>query len=166
LKEHFPDPGDRLSGYCGAEFKQTPPSHAPVILSDTENIDHSDEITSFYECRGKPIVEDCFFLAKSVWVLPFDTANIKQDEIHDCMQALPMNISVYGNTYELAGYSLHQGNHFTSVMFWNGKSYYYDGLKKHKLRLIPCDVGKKLAKGFRGSHVYYFLIYVYDYLLV
>ena len=53
------------------------------------------------------------------------------------MQALPMTITVFDNMYQLAGYSLHQGNHFTSVVFWNGKKYYYDGLKDtDKTRLI------------------------------
>jgi len=28
LKEHFPDNGGRLLGYCGAELKESPPSHA------------------------------------------------------------------------------------------------------------------------------------------
>ena len=49
LKEHFPETGHRLSGYCGAEFKQTPPSHAPVAQSARENVE-SHETTSFYEC--------------------------------------------------------------------------------------------------------------------
>ena len=33
LKEHFPDNTDRLLGYCGAEFKETPPSHAPMAIN-------------------------------------------------------------------------------------------------------------------------------------
>ena len=156
LKEHFPETGHRLSGYCGAEFKQTPPSHTPVAQSARENVE-SHETTSFYECRGKLIVEDCFFLTKSLWVIPFDTSNIKQDELYDCMQALPLNITVFGNTYQLAGYSLYRGNHFTCVVFWNGKGYYYDGLQDtDRLRLIPFK--RNTLLGFLGSHAYYFLI--------
>ena len=157
LKEHFPDNGDRLLGYCGAEFKESPPSHAPMAINSRENIDDSNEIIDFYECRGKPIVVDCCFISKSAWVIPFDTGNIKENEIYDFMEGLPMTITVFGSTYQLAGYSLHQGNHFTSVIFWNGKKYYYDGLKEtDKLRLIPFE--KKKFQGFQGSHVFYFII--------
>ena len=157
LKEHFPKTGDRVSGYCGAEFQNNPPSHAPVALNNRESIECHGRV-SFYECRGKPVVEGCYFLTKSVWVIPFDICNIKQDEIYDCMQALPMNITVFGNAYQLSGYSMHQENHFTCMLFWNGKKYYCDGLEEtDKLRLIPVK-GKCLIKGFSGSHVYYFAI--------
>jgi len=35
---------------------------------------------------------------------------------------------VYGANYQLAEYSLHKENQFTSVVFWNGKPYIYDGM--------------------------------------
>ena len=64
------------------------------------------------------------------------------------MQALPLNITVFGNTYQLVGYSLHHRNHFTCVLFWNGKGYYYDGLKDtDKLQLIPFK--RNRLAGFR-----------------
>ena len=73
------------------------------------------------------------------------------------MQALPMTITIFGSTYQLAGYSLHHANHFTALLFWNGKKYYYDGLKESdKLRLIPLE--RKKLEGFQGSNVYYFVI--------
>ena len=122
LKEHFPDDGARLLGYCGAEFKETPPSHAPMATNSRENIDDSNEKIEFYECRGKPIVVDCCFVTKSAWVIPFDTGNIKEDEIYDCIQALPMTITVFGNTYELAGYSLHQGTTLLLCYFGMGRN--------------------------------------------
>ena len=88
--------------------------------------------------------------------MPFDICTIKQDENYDCMQTLPMNNTVFGNTYQLAGYSMQQGNHFTCVLLWNGNKYYYDGLKEtDKLRLIPCE--RKRFKGVNGSLVYYFV---------
>lgn len=36
LKVHFLETGDTLSGYYGAGFKQTPPSHAPIALDIRE----------------------------------------------------------------------------------------------------------------------------------
>lgn len=152
LKKHFPKTGDRLSGYCGSEFKQTPPSCAPVVQNVRENIETHEKI-SFYECRGTPIVKDSFFLTKSPWMIPFEIGDIKEDELYD---TLPLNITVFGNTYQLAGFTLHQGNHFTCVLFWNGKRYYYDGLKDtEKLRLIL--FAKDRLKGFQGSNAYYFV---------
>ena len=53
LNEHFPDNGDRILEYCSAEFKETPPSHAPTTINSRENIDFNEK-NSFYECRGKP----------------------------------------------------------------------------------------------------------------
>ena len=50
LKEHFPERGVQLLGYCGAEFKETPPLDTPMAIDSRHNIEKID----FYECRGKP----------------------------------------------------------------------------------------------------------------
>ena len=62
LKGHFLETGDTLSGYYVAGFKQTPPSHAPVVLDIREILNLMKN--SFYECKDKLIVEDWLFSDK------------------------------------------------------------------------------------------------------
>ena len=90
-------------------------------------------------------------------MIPFDTSDIKLIELYDCMQALSLNITVFGDTYQLAGYSLLPRNQFTCVIFWNGKVYCYNDLTDtDKLQLIFFKRNRLI--GFQRSHVLYFVI--------
>ena len=149
IREHFPYSGERMRGYCGAHFHQTPPVNAVSAVTDKEDIENPKKRITFYECRGNYIVESSHFKSKSVWVLPFDISSIRPSELH-----MMTNISVFGITYQLAGYSIHQGNHFTSVVYWKGKQYYYDGMKSQGKQLIPLNE-KRHLKGSMGSYAYF-----------
>ena len=149
IREHFPYPGERIRGYCGADFKQTPPINAPSAATDRCDIDNPQKRITFYQCRGNHVVQSSQFTANSIWMLPFDISSVKSSQL----SLLRNNISVYGAHYQLAGYSLHQGNHFTSVVFWNGKPYVYDGMNAQG-KLIPYSE-RRLSKRTMGSYAYF-----------
>ena len=70
-------------------------------------------------------------------------------------QLIPHEFNAYSLTFKLAGYSLHTPGHFTSIIMWKDKLYYYDdlkGTKEQRLRLLRDEdvVGKS------GSYAYYF----------
>ena len=45
---------------------------------------------------------------------------------------LPKGISVFGFVYKLGGFSLNTPGHYTAVIYWHGKEFYYDGLDSTK----------------------------------
>jgi len=147
IREHFPYSGERMQGYCGAHFHQRPPVNAPSAITDRQDRENPQKRITFYECRGKHIVQSSYFKSKSVWVLPFDISNIKPCEFN-----IMTDISVYGTTYKLARYSIHQQNHFTSVVYWKGKQYYYDGMKDKQL--VPFNDRRHLKRSM-GSYAYF-----------
>ena len=149
LREHFPYSGERMRGYCGADFQQCPPANAPSAVTDRHDVENPKKRITLYECRGKYIVQSSHFTAKSVWVLPFDISNIKASELN-----MPTNISVYGTAYQLAGYSIHHRNHFTSVVYLKSKMYYYDGMNSQDKRLLPFNE-RSYPKRSMGSYAYY-----------
>ena len=116
-------------GYCGEQFHTTPsdPSAtAPFVVIESIHVDsgmHRDR----YECRGIPITENSGFTSKSPWVLVFNITEFKGEHLAH-LDALPHEISLYGITFCLAGYSLFIPGHFISIVFWHGTLYVYDGM--------------------------------------
>ena len=73
------------------------------------------------------------------------------------LNEVPAYIKVYGQNYQLRGYSMHTSGHFTAVLTWQNKKYFYDGLKHTKEeRLVPMRNDKLHDK--TGSFAYYLLL--------
>ena len=106
---------------------------------------------SFYECRGKPLIISAAFVNSKPWLLPIDIQSLSSKNILN----LEPFLTVYGNLYQLTGYSLNSGNHFTAVIFWYGKKFYYDGMQKKGCCLIPFVEDQLNNK--TGSYAYYFI---------
>ena len=74
----------------------------------------------------------------------------------------PEIIIVYGKKFVLGGcmqcinYTRKSCGHFTAVIYWNNKPYYYDGLQKSKeQRFVTFD--KRYMKDKNGGFAYYFV---------
>ena len=87
-------------------------------------------------------------------MIPVCISNFEGEEVNQ----LPALIRVYGQKYQLKGYSLHARGHFTAVLIWQNKKYFYDGLRC--TRLTPLLTNKKLH-GQTGSFAYYFIMNSY-----
>ena len=149
LNEVFPKPQTQV-GYCEAEFQSEPPKDALHGLTNRLQLDTNKRI-AFYECRGKPTIISAAFLCKNPWLIPVDIQSCCSKDLIN----LKLSITIYGLSYQLAGYSLHSGNHFTSVIFWFGKKLYYDGMQVKGRRLIPFT--ETLLCNKTGSYAYYFI---------
>ena len=103
-----------------------------VMKKKSLQLDTNQRI-SFYECRGKPLIISTAFVNSKPWLLPIDIQSLSSKNILN----LEPFLTVYGNLYQLTGYSLNSGNHFTAVIFWYGKKFYYDGMQKKGCCLIP-----------------------------
>ena len=123
----FPVPNQEVAGYCGAKFKTLPPAQAVHAVNDTLDLEKSERV-EFYECRGIPIIVSADFVSSRPWMVPINISNLSPNEI----KCLPSVINMFELTYILAGYTLHMPGHFTTVVFWHGSKYYYDGLQKTK----------------------------------
>ena len=145
----FPQPGNQV-GYCGAEFHSEPPKDSLHGLTNRLQLDTNQRI-SFYECRGKPLIISAAFVNSKPWLLPIDIQSLSSKNILN----LEPFLTVYGNLYQLTGYSLNSGNHFTAVIFWYGKKFYYDGMQKKGCCLIPFVEDQLNNK--TGSYAYYFI---------
>ena len=99
-------------GYCGEKFQCDPSPDAPATLNNIVDVE-SGTVKNCYVCQGDLIVEKAFFSEKSVWLLPFDVSALRNNKLYD---HLPETIFVYGKTYQLVGYTIYQGNHFTSII--------------------------------------------------
>ena len=74
-------------------------------------------------------------------MIPVCLSNFEREEVNH----LTALIRVYGQKYQLKGYSLHASGHFTAVLIWQNKKYFYDGLRCTKEeRLTPLLTNKKL----------------------
>ena len=156
IKHIFPISG-HFYGYCGAAFPHEPPSNAPHAESDREDVT-TNKRSTFYECRGTPIVQSAAFLSSRPWIIPFNIASFEDDEMVDVIEELPKEIVLYGIRYELAGYSIVSRKHITAVIIWRGELYFYDGLGvTDQVRLKPLDKKNLIHKGQTGSYVYYLL---------
>lgn len=146
----FPKQGDRC--YCGSQFPGKPPDKAPYAVSG-----HTD-VTAGVECKGDVVVTLAEFIRKPPWVIPISIEAISIQKIHK----LPLTFSLYDHQYQLGGCSINTGRHFTSIVVWHGRAYFYDGMKHSRsLRFIPYNPDI-LCSGFqlgsyRGSYAYYFV---------
>ena len=147
----FPNTGT-MHGYCGANFHSDPPKNSPHALNDRLVLDGSGRET-FYECRGIAEVSQASFSSSNPWVIPIDISAIAGNV---AAQILPRAMVIYGIKYQLGGFSLHIPGHFTSIILWHGKEYFYDGLLTTKeQRFVPCK--EEHLSGKMGSFAYYFI---------
>ena len=131
----------------GAAFPHEPPSNAPHAESDREDVT-TNKRSTFYECRGTPIVQSAAFLSSRPWIIPFNIASFEDDEMVDVIEELPKAIVLYGIRYELAGFCIVSRKHITAVIIWRGKLYFYDGLGvTDQVRLKPLDKKNLIHKG-------------------
>ena len=109
-EDMFPQPGTEV-GYCGLEFHSEPPEDSLHGLTNWLQLD-TNQRTSFYECRGKPSIISTAFVNSKPWLLPIAIQSLSLKEILN----LEPILTGYGFLYQLAGYSLNSGNHFTAVI--------------------------------------------------
>ena len=154
LKHLFPVSGAQIKGYCSAEFKgELPLQSDEHILCDRLKEQDGDglERELYYVCGAKPRVLEASFLSRNPWMIPINISQFCGTET----QLIPHEFIAYSLKFKLAGYSLHTPGHFTSIIMWKDKLYYYDdlkGTKEQRLRLLRDEdvVGKS------GSYAYYF----------
>lgn len=156
IMAQFPQDGQMNTGYCGAEFQHNPPEMARYALNDREDV-VSKRRVKFYECRGALVVQSGHFLSRSPWMIPLIISSFKPDRIKDMRILLPMNITVYGKTYCLAGYSMHKSGHFTAIVMWRGRMHFYDGLFQTDELRLKIDNNDDIYDEQDGSFVFYFL---------
>ena len=151
IHQQFPQIGSEY-GYCGAEFQCHPPPDALYALNDRINADDNEDDSrhAFYECRGKPKVQAIGFVRPNPWMIPINIASLSGRHI----KSIPQTISIFNVCYKLAGITLNSSNHFTAVIPWFTKEFYYDGIPSTKeQRLIPMK--DSLLTDKVGSYAYY-----------
>uniref|UniRef100_A0A1X7UXJ5 SWIM-type domain-containing protein n=1 Tax=Amphimedon queenslandica TaxID=400682 RepID=A0A1X7UXJ5_AMPQE len=156
LKGNFPACNEVIEGYCAAKF---PDDDIPLgctefginnhIVFDDEGAEVREE---YYECHGRVVVLEAHFTSKNPWIIPISISRLRGSEI---MQ-IPKEILVYGKRFVLGGYSIHSCEHYTAVIYWHNKPYYYDGIKKTKEQRFVA-YNPKYIKDKSGSFAYYFL---------
>ena len=155
LAQMFPAQGDK-SGYCGQQFHDDPPENSEYGLNERENLTTKQKEV-FFECRGSLIIQSSNFLNKCPWMIPIQINSFKADQIRELTHALPTQISVHGRLYKLAGYSMLRSHHYTAVIFWKGRKYFYDGLgQTDEVRFRPAVDADYF--GQEGSYALYLLI--------
>ena len=137
------------------EFHHDPPKKARYAVNDREDVATKERV-NFYECRGTPVVQSGNFLSKSPWMIPLIITTFKPDQIKDLAYSLPMNITVYGKKYCLAGFSMYKDGHFTAITMWRGQRHFYDGLFPTDELRLKLDEDKNYHEQ-SGSHVFYLL---------
>ena len=154
FSHEFPTVG-HCSGYCGAEFCHDPPINAPFGVNDRLHVESNTRI-QYMECRGNPSVTSAHFLSKNPWILPISIEQFKTNL--DLLSELPQKVSIYSRCYEIGGYTVHERatRHFSAVIIWRGKEYYYDGLNDTNSRLQPLCAHQHL-EGNKGSYAIYLL---------
>ena len=157
IQNQFPSVG-YPHGYCGAKFGDDKPDDATCGLRKV--VDDLQDTNSFvfeYECRGVSLVQSGGFLSSSPWVIPFNINLFKNDNLK-MLNELPHELEIYGKKYVLAGYTLHFPGHYTAIVFWHGKKYWYDGLgSSDALRFRKFRGTRHGFSGYEGSHVFYFI---------
>lgn len=77
-------------------------------------------------------------------MIPFNIFSFEPQYIRT-LECLPFEINIHGLSYQLGGYTLHRNYHFTAVIFWRGKKYFYDSLpNNNSSRFVPFNVNKHL----------------------
>ena len=125
IENQFPVAQSLLAGYCGATFKSKPGKRCDFEVSTKLDVESGNEI-DIYVCTGQLLVKKARFVSKSPWLLPFSIASLSGNSLLD----LPITIKIFNKNYTLAGFSMHRPGHYTAVIVWRGKKYYYDGLHK------------------------------------
>ena len=153
VADQFPSVG-HCKGYCGAEFPGVPPEDAPQAVNNRFIVEINSRV-SFIECRGAAIVQNSVFLCKSPWMVPFNIAQYSNNNIMELL-CLQRQVTLYGTQYILGGYTLNSSGHFTCVVFWKGKEFFYDGLLPESSRLAPLDTSIHFLNK-EGSYAIYLL---------
>ena len=150
INQQFPQIGSEY-GYCGAEFYSDPPPNALYALNDRINADDDDDDRhAFYECRGIPKVQAIAFSRSNPWLIPVNIASLSGNDI----KRVPQSISIFEVKYKLAGITVNASNHFTAIIPWFSKEYFYDGIPSTKeQRMIQFK--NSLLRSKVGSYAYY-----------
>lgn len=142
IQNQFPEPDSILSGYCGAEFKDTPPLHCTQFEITTKfDVECGNEL-NMSVCNGSLLVKEASFM------VPFSITSLRGQSL----LMLPVTITIFCNKYILGGFSMHRPGHYTSVVVWRGDKYYYDGLDE---LFVPFR--DKHLEQHEGSFAYYLL---------
>ena len=71
-------------------------------------------------------------------MVPFNIAQYSNNNIMELLR-LSRQVTLNGTWYILGGYTLNSSGHFTCVVFWKGKEFFYNGLLPESSRLAPLD---------------------------
>lgn len=159
LQENFPSCNAIIQGYCAAKFSDIIPEGCTEYgLNNHPVIDENggEVRVEYYECRGKEIVIEGRFTNESPWMIPISISSLHGSQIME----ISRDIRVYGKKFVLGGCSVHSTSkscgHFTAVIYWHNKPYYYDGLQKTKEQRFV-TFHKKYIRDKNGGFAYYFL---------
>ena len=155
LKGNFPARNTIIEGYCAAKFSDDIPLGCTDFGINSHIVfnDQGAEVREeYYECRGRVVVLEAHFTSRNPWIIPISISSLHGSEI---MQ-IPRDILVYGKTFVLGGCSIHSYEHFTAVIYWHNKPYYYDSIKKTKEQRFVA-YNPKYIKDKSGGFAYYFL---------
>ena len=121
----------RTSGFCAAEFFQNPDPRAVAGTHwDWNNRLRQGKRVWYRQCLGQRAVTHRSFASQSPWMLPF---NIRPLNFQEAL-TLPEKITVLGKNFSLAGFTLHERNHFTAVIQMQSGKFFYDGIAAN---LVP-----------------------------
>ena len=147
----FPVANDLLNGYCGAEFHGRVPPMAESFVCDRLDEDGVVRV-SYNACGGVPRILQASFMSRNPWMIVINISKLSGAEV----LKLPGTIHVYGVHFELAGCSLHSPGHFTAILNWHRKKFYYDDLGATKEQRLVA-VSMKKIESLHGSYAYYFI---------
>lgn len=87
------------------------------------------------------------FLVAAHGAIPFNINSFKNENLK-MLNELPQQLEIYGRKYVLADYTLHFPGHYTAMVFWRGKKYWYDGLGNSDALCLQKFQG--ISHGFSG----------------
>ena len=140
-----------LDGYCGAEFHGVLPPMAESFVSDGLD-EQGIARVSYNACGGVPRIIQASFMSRKPWMMVINVSKFSGTEV----LKLPKTIEIYGLQFQLAGCSVHSPGHFTAILNWQGKKFYYNDLgATREQRLVP--VNMDTIQNLCGSYAYYFI---------
>ena len=107
---------------------------------------------SYNACGGVPRIIQASFMSRKPWMIVINVSKLSGTEV----LKLPRTIKIYGLQFQLAGCSVHSPGHFTAILNWQGKKFYYNDLGATKeQRLVP--VNMDTMQNLCCSYAYYFI---------
>lgn len=156
LYENFPSQDRVIQGYCSAKFLSDIPEGCNLNgLNDHLVIEENgkQKREKYYECKGNEKVIEAHFTSTKPWIIPVSISNLHGVEI----MKVAKELNVYGRKFVLGGCSLYSCDHFTAIIYWHNRPYYYDGLYQTKeQRFLPFNSDYNMVDK-EGGFAYYFL---------